>query len=140
LIHVADLCDAIQRIATNGARVPNDSKGDSNRWRGVYYIAAERDVTYGELGRLAARAAGWKVAATPAPRAIFWMAGAVGEAIGRIRRRPTIINFDKIREAMAPGWICSGDKIRRELGFQTMRPLEVRFEETVAWYREHGWL
>jgi nucleoside-diphosphate-sugar epimerase len=140
LIHVTDLCDALQRVAESGERVAVGANGSAAPGMGRYYVAADRAVTYGELGRLAARAAGWAVAAVPAPRPLFWAAGALGEVFGRVRRRPTIINFDKIRETMAPGWVCSDEKIRAELGYQPGAPLEARFAETVAWYRAHGWL
>jgi dihydroflavonol-4-reductase len=125
LIHVTDLCDAIERVAERGER---------------YYVAAERAVTYGRLGQIAAHAAGWAVVVAPVPRPIFWLAGAIGEVTGRLRKRPTILNFDKVRESMARGWVCNDDKIRRDLGYKPAATLEERFAETVAWYREHEWL
>ena len=41
---------------------------------------------------------------------------------------------------MAKGWVCTDEKIRRDLGYSSPKPLEDRFDETVAWYRAHGWL
>lgn len=137
LIHVTDLCDALVRVAQRGERVDPTGEAPS---RGKYYVAADRHVTYGELGQIAARAAGWAVATLPLPRPIFWLAGTIGETYGRIRKRPALINFDKVREAFAPGWVCSDDKIRSALGYQPGATIEERFDETVAWYREHGWL
>lgn len=139
LIHASDLCDALERVALHGERAA--SQGDEgNAGAGVYYVAGDRPVTYAELGKLAGRAAGWRVAATPAPRALFWFAGTVGEVMARVRRRPGLINFDKIRESMAAGWVCSDEKIRAQLGYRPAAPLETRLAETVAWYRAHGWL
>lgn len=140
VIHVADLCDALERVALRGTRATSPSNGAAIDHRAVYYVAAERNVAYGELGRLGGRAAGWRVAVVPTPRLIFRLAGAVGEAAGRVRNQPVLINVDKIREAMALGWVCSSKKICSELEFATARPLEERFGETVAWYRQQGWL
>lgn len=138
LIHVTDLCDAIVRIATTGERAaPPDEAAPG---QGRYYAAAERHISYGELGQLAARAAGWMVATLPVPTPIFWAAGSLGEAVGRLRGRASLINFDKVREATARGWVCSDDKIRTTLGYQPAATLEERFAETVDWYREHKWL
>jgi dihydroflavonol-4-reductase len=139
LVHVDDLCEAMVKIATRGERLPSDSSGAA-RGRGKYYVAADRDVTYGEMGQLAARAAGWTVATLPLPKPIFWAAGAIGETVGRLRGRATLINFDKIREATAPGWVCSDDKIHTTLGYQPAASLEESFADTVAWYRQQRWL
>ena len=139
LVHVADLCAALELVAQHGERAtPADA--DPQSGGGRYYVAADRPVTYGELGRLAGRACGRLVAPVPAPRPLFWVAGAVGEVVGRVRRRPAILNFDKVRESMAPGWVCSDDKIRTALGYAPGAPLEDRLAETVNWYRAHGWL
>lgn len=148
LVHVTDLCDALVRVAERGERVPESAEGatpgaangSAATGTGKYYVAADRAVPYGELGRLAGSAGGWRVAPVPTPRPIFWFAGAMGELVGRVRRRPSILNFDKMRETMAPGWVCSDEKIRRQLGYEPAAPLEARLAETVAWYRAHGWL
>lgn len=140
LVHVADLCDALVRVAIHGERVGVDAVNHAGSGAGIYYVAADRNITYGELGQLASAAAGWAVATLPLPTPIFWLAGSIGEVVGRIRGKPSILNFDKVREATAKGWVCSDEKIRRELGYQPAATLETRFAETVAWYREHGWL
>ena len=140
LIHVRDLCDALLRVATRGERVQSVSGDEPEHSRGKYYVAADRNITYGELGQLASRAAGWAVATLPLPTPIFWLAGSLGEILGRVRKRPAVLNFDKVREATAAGWVCSDEKIRTGLGYQPGATLEQRFAETVAWYREHGWL
>jgi nucleoside-diphosphate-sugar epimerase len=140
LVHVVDLCDAMVRIAMRGERVNANGSTATDASQGKYYVAADRNVTYGELGQLAAKAAGWTVAPLPLPRPIFWVAGSLGEIMGRIRKRPALVNFDKVREACAPGWVCSDEKIRTELGYRPAATLEERFAETVAWYRQHGWL
>ncbi len=139
LIHVTDLCDALVRVAQSGERVPAAS-GASPPGTGRYYVQADRAITYAELGRVASRAAGWAVASVPTPRPVFWFAGALGEVMGRVRRRPSLVNLDKVRESMAPGWVCSDDKIRDQLGYKPGAVLEQRFSETVQWYRVHGWL
>lgn len=140
LVYATDLCDAIVRVAAHGERLPAPTNGQTNGSQGKYYVTASRDVTYNEMGQLAARAAGWRVATIPMPTPIFWVAGAIGETVGRVRGRAALINFDKVREAAARGWVCSDEKIRTTLGYQPAATLETQFAETVAWYREHGWL
>lgn len=143
LVHVADLCDALTRVALQGERVPSSAvrgNGTPAAGQGKYHVAAERNITYGEMGQLAARAAGWVIAPLPLPTPIFWLAGTLGEIVGRVRGRQSILNWDKVREATARGWVCSDEKIRMQLGYQPATTLEARFADTVAWYRAHGWL
>jgi nucleoside-diphosphate-sugar epimerase len=140
LVHITDLCDALVRVSLHGERVSHGANGASPTGAGRYYVAADRAVTYGQLGQIAARSAGWAVATLPTPRPVFYLAGAVGEVMGRLRGRPALVNFDKVRETMASGWVCSDEKIRTSLGYAPQATLEERFAETVAWYREHAWL
>jgi nucleoside-diphosphate-sugar epimerase len=140
LIHIADLCEALVRVATHGERAPTDANGPALVGAGRYHATAERAVTYGQLGQLAAAAAGWAVATLPTPAPVFYVAGVIGEAMGRLRGKPMLVNFDKVRETMAKGWVCSDEKIRTTLGYSPAATLEERFAETVAWYRQHKWL
>ena len=136
LVYVADLCDALVRIADHGSRIDSSTNGSA----GTYYVAAERTVNYRELGQLAAQALGRKVLAPGLPMPLFWVIGGAAELIGQIRRKPLVLNLDKIREAAAHGWECSDDKLRTQLGYQPSDSLEHQFAETAAWYQKHGWL
>jgi len=140
LVYVTDMCDAMVRVAQQGARLTSSSNGSTDQASGIYYVAAERTVNYRELGKLAANALGCRVLAPRVPMALFWLLGGAAEVMGQIRRRPGVLNIDKIREAAAPGWECSDKKIRQELGYQPGESLEQQFAETAAWYREQGWL
>lgn len=135
IVHVADLCEGIIQIAERGSRVCRDDPS-----RGIYYITSGPTISYGHMGALAAQAMGRRVLVLPTPKLVFWMTGAVGEVIGRMRRKPGLLNWDKMREAVASGWECSDEKLRTELGYQPAMSLEQRFADTVAWYRKHGWL
>jgi len=145
IVHVTDLCDAMIRLAERGERVPAPraaatQNGDAHRNTGVYYISAERTISYAELGKLAARALGCAGFALPLPKSLFWIAGGVAEVAGRLRQQPGVLNLDKIREALAPGWECDDTKLRDTLGYEPAAPLEKRFAETAAWYRQQGWV
>jgi nucleoside-diphosphate-sugar epimerase len=135
IVHVADLCSGIIQIAERGSRVHRD-----NPATGIYYITSGPTITYGQMGALAAKAMGRRVLVLPTPKFVFRITGGVGEVLGRLRRKPGLINWDKMREAVASGWECSDEKLRTELGYQPAMPLEQRFADTVTWYREHGWL
>lgn len=139
VVHVKDLCDALVRIAEWGTRVA-PSNGTVDTSIATYHVAAEETISYGEFGRLAGQAMGYRTLVLPVPKAMFWAVGGAAELWGRLRRQPAVLNLDKVREAVAPGWECSDAKIRKELGYAPAAPLRERFAETAAWYRAQGWL
>ena len=118
LVHVADLCAGMELLAESGVRVPGVGQDGGNA--GVYYIAAERWVSYIELGRLAARALGVHVLPVPTPLAAFWITGAVATGVSKITGRPSVLNLDKAREAFGPGLGCAAT--RRSARWVTARP------------------
>jgi len=132
-VHAADLADALIAAAQRGERVAGGVG------TGVYYVADDHQPTYGDFGRLIGRALDRRVRLFRLPRPVFWCAAAISEAIARLRDRPSLLNLDKYREAMAGSWLCDSGKAREQLGFDPQPP-EVRLRQTADWYREQGWL
>jgi len=64
----------------------------------------------------------------------------VGDIYERISGRITLFNTQKMQELLAPNWICSIDKAKALLGWDPQPELAKRLRQTLAWYREHGWL
>lgn len=139
LVHVADLCHALLRVAENGQRASLDN-GKAATKDATYYVAAERDIGYAELGHLAGKALDRLALAIRLPKFMMWLAGGCVELVGQLRGSPGLLNLDKVREATSSAWQCSDEKIRAELDYQPAATLEERFAETARWYREAGWL
>jgi nucleoside-diphosphate-sugar epimerase len=142
LIHVADLVDGLVRSGQRGTRIVPKTNGGAPSGRGYYFVAADEQPTFAELGVLIGislgRARVW-VASTPG-HAMLWSAAALAELVARVRRQPYIFNFDKVREARAGSWICSPQAIRGELGFAPGASLVDRLRQTSDWYRSENWL
>lgn len=128
LIHVHDLARALIAAA------------DSERSGRVYNVADPSIRPWSDVVGLIERAVGRRAVRIPIPRAALRLAAAVSEKAARLSSRGTIFNRDKVRELLAPGWICSTGLAERELGFRTAIPLEQGIAETAAWYRAAGWL
>lgn len=128
LIHVRDLARAL--IVAGDADV-------SGR---VYNVADPSIRPWSQVVALIARAVGRRPVSIPIPRPILRVAAAASEKVARLGSRATIFNRDKVRELLAPGWICATDRAQQELGFTTAIPLEQGIAETAAWYRAEGWL
>lgn len=139
VVYVDDLCTALAAAAVRGERLAAPGV-DAAPGQGVYHVAAQRDLTYGEFGRLAGQAAGWIVVPLPLPKLAFWVVGGGMELVGRARRRPGLVNLDKARESSAAGWVCSAEKIRAQLDYRPAASIEQQLADTVAWYRAQKWL
>ncbi len=137
LVHAADLAEALIAIAERGDPVPPGADGGCGA--GVYQVACAESPTYAELGRRIGDAAGRTVRVVTLPAPITGVAAALGELVGRLRDRPTVLNRDKYREAIGGDWWCTTDAVTA-LGWRPAAPLDTRLAETVAGYRAAGWL
>ena len=142
LIHAADLSNALILAAAHGERLPVANGTPTEYGAGVYYPADEERPTFAEIIEIASRALGGnRVWIINVPVVFAWIAGGLSELWSRISGRSAgIINLDKARAAAAGSWTCSPQKTMQQLGFAPERSLADRVRQTVAWYREHGWL
>jgi nucleoside-diphosphate-sugar epimerase len=137
LVHVADLVEGLLLVAETGERLSPDGPPG----QGHYYMTTDDQPTYAELGQAIATAAGKpNLTVLHMPRLLLRLIGCCGDALGRIRQRPTWLNSDKIAEAMAGTWTCSSTKARTTLGWSPAAALPDRLRETVLWYRQAGTL
>lgn len=128
LVHASDLARALLLAAV------------SSSTNAVYHIAEPVVRPWSGVTELIARAVGRSPVDVPIPRLLLTAAAGLSEATARLGRRATIFNRDKVRELLAPGWICTTDRAARELGFRASIPLEEGIPATAAWYRSAGWL
>ena len=141
LIHVADLVELLCQAAERGDRLLVDAQGEARLPAGYFYAADDVRPTYVELGQLIAQASGRQsVRVLRTPDTLAWCFGLGSELWSRLRRKPAIVNLDKIREAVAGSWICSSDRAREQLGFQVARPLVERLRQTAESYIASGWV
>jgi dihydroflavonol-4-reductase len=63
-----------------------------------------------------------------------------GEAVARLTGKVTILNRQKFREYIQPGWVPDVGKAKAVLGYATSVSLDDGLRETVDWYRTNGWL
>lgn len=136
LIHAEDLAIALYKTAQSGSRVePEDSTN------GTYFVSANETPTYAELGRMIGRAVGRADVRVVYNLGVVVRAiAATNQVIGRLRRRPQILNLDKAKEALAGSWTCSNAAIFKDTGFRPVKSLEARLRQTVEWYAALGML
>lgn len=129
IIYVKDLVDALIAAATSeGAR------------GGTYFAANAEPVSWTEVASTAARLMGRKLRTISVPPRLAYLAGLVAEMASRRSPKPSIISREKVAEARCRYWICDTSRARSELDFSPRHSLWEGIAETLAWYKDAGWL
>lgn len=135
IVYVDDVGTALA-LAMDKGRTVRDLEGCD----GVYYISDGGVYAWEEMLRMVGQALGRRTLVIPVPESFSWPVGLWSEVAARLTGKPQIVSLDKIREMGGPGWACSIDRAREELGFEPAWPLERGLAETAEWYRSHSWL
>jgi dihydroflavonol-4-reductase len=106
----------------------------------AYFVAHPDPVTWTRLGDTAAAIMGRRVRAVTVPRAVARGIGFGAEIWSMLVQKPGIISREKVAEACCDNWLCSTGRARKEWGFEAPTDLRTGLAETLAWYREAGWL
>ncbi len=108
---------------------------------GRAYFAANPDpVTWAHFGATAAGIMGRRVRGIALPFRAAYLVGWLAEIASRLRGKPGIVSREKVREARCRYWVCDTARSRRDLGFSAARSLHDGVAETLAWYKNAGWL
>ena len=119
---------------------PDRQGGDQDDSSGIYFVTSPETPDLCRVRAGGRPALGPSVGPhDPAPGDIGYAAAGAAELAGG-PGRPFLLNFDKMREAVAGSWTCRVDRARDELGFQPEAPLGERLRQTADWYRDNGWL
>jgi nucleoside-diphosphate-sugar epimerase len=128
LVHVRDVVRGMADAA--------EAEGTAGE---TFFLGGPRPYTWGEVREAVAQALGHGLVRVNVPRALVGPVGAAVEGAGRALGRYPPLNREKAREAQA-SWVVSSEKARRAFGYQPEVELEEGMRETVAWYRQQGWL
>lgn len=129
MIYVADLVEGILAAA----RTPRAAGR-------AYFLAYPKPVSWGELRDTAGRIMGRHPRVLRIPAAAANCVGYCAEVWSRIQSKPSIISREKIAEAQCRWWTVDTRRAASELGFEARTSLERGLAETLAWYKEAGWL
>ena len=106
----------------------------------TYFLAHAKPVSWTQLGAAAASIMSRTPRVVRVPFALANAVGAGGEVWSRITGKPGIISREKIAEACCMAWTCDTQRAAEELGFVAPTSLEAGLNESLAWYKEAGWL
>jgi nucleoside-diphosphate-sugar epimerase len=128
LLHVDDIVEALLLSAFHPGAA------------GELYYVSDGNVYGGAEIAKTLRALAGRGVVLPLPAAAMKLAGRACDLAGRLTGRPFLLNSDKVTETLQPGWVCSSEKISKELGFSPRITVAEGFSSTYRWYRERGWI
>jgi nucleoside-diphosphate-sugar epimerase len=106
----------------------------------TYHVASEPPCTDEEFMQEIAVQLRVRPIRVPVPRFVLYLACMIQEIMSRATGRPNILSRQKVPELLAPGWVCSTDRIRQDLGFTAPTSLKEGISRTLGWYRREGWV
>ncbi len=128
-IYVKDLAVAVMEALQRGPL------------RRAYYISEPRAYTQAEFRELACKLLGKRVVLPlKCPLWLVKCVCAVSERLGRLTGKASTLNGDKYNLLKQRNWLCDITPASRDFGFAPQYDLEHGLQESIAWYREAGWL
>ena len=141
MIHVADLCELLIRVAERGQRVTVDDKLQAVGGEGVYFGVCDEAPSYARLGSTLKQVIGKRGARQATlPSPLSWLLGGIMETVARLSGTQVSLNLDKIREASCDSWECSIENVVNDLEYEFPIRLKRRLRQTYDWYVDNGWL
>jgi nucleoside-diphosphate-sugar epimerase len=128
-IYVRDLVDGLMAAARCSAAAGR-----------TYFLAHPVPASWSSLTSAAARIMGLRARTLRIPARAAQAVGFCAEVWAQISRKPGILSREKIMEAQCAAWVCDSRRAAAEMGFVARTPLEKGLAETLAWYKEAGWL
>jgi dihydroflavonol-4-reductase len=129
LVHVEDLVSGII-LAAESERAIGET----------YFIASDEYYSWPQVGRITADALGRSSLTLRLPHTIVFAVAAFAQAVAALTGRAATLNLEKARDITQRYWICAIAKAKEELGYAQQYPIERGIPQTIAWYREQGWL
>jgi nucleoside-diphosphate-sugar epimerase len=129
LVFAKDLAEAAATCLTHPAAA------------GKTFYVASGEVTTARVvaGEIAGQMKTWTLPLS-LPTVALWPLCCLQEIISWLTGRPGVLSRQRYAELRAPGWVCDPARLRQEVGFVNGTTLKNGIAETLAWYRQEGWL
>jgi dihydroflavonol-4-reductase len=106
----------------------------------TYFLSHPQPINWGHFGDTAGRLMRRKSRVLRVPRNVAYGAAWAAEVWSTLTRTPGIVSREKVVEATCGRWVCDCRRASAELGFDAKTSLDTGLLETLAWYKEAGWV
>jgi nucleoside-diphosphate-sugar epimerase len=106
----------------------------------TYYVAHPLPFRWEDAALILGRLLGRRVHKLSFPRWLLPVVAVGTHAVAELTRKPALLSRDKLREILAPAWVCSTEKIARAWNFRCEWDQEAMLRDTLEAYRAAGWL
>ena len=129
MIHVKDLVKALILIM--------DTQKSLNQ---TYFVSDGNHYRLQEMGQKLSRIMNRDIKYVKIPVLIAKIYFSIVQTYNKLKGSTSMVNKDKLREITHGQWICSIEKIKKELNFTPSIEIDTGLYETYRWYIENGWL
>jgi len=127
--YVSDIVDGIISAALS----------DTAKCR-TYFIGDAQVFSWRDLCEVLKKTVNPKARIVKTPHFVFWTSAFFSEIIARIKNKPALISFDKLKEMKQKSWLFSSAKAKSDFSYSTKISLEEGVKLTYNWYLKNGWL
>jgi nucleoside-diphosphate-sugar epimerase len=106
----------------------------------TYFLSHSIPVSWSDLVAAAGRVMGRRPHVLRIPAGAAQVIGFGAEMWAWATRKPGVLSREKIAEARCSAWTCDPSRAATELSFEAPTSWERGLAETLAWYKEAGWL
>jgi len=129
MIHVEQLASFLELCISNPAA-----------YNQVFFATDTQRYTQSDITSAIAQAMDKHPLQIVLPEYLVRLAFISGDLIGRLLKRETILNREKMKEILADGWLADPAKARELLGWQPQPNLTANIRNTALCYKKLGWL
>lgn len=108
--------------------------------RGEVFFLSGAAHSWRSMGREIARQLGTRPYELHLPRSLALSAATLADSWARFSGRPSILSRANLLERLHPFWLFDSAKAQRTFGYAPHVSLPRGIAQTLAWYREAGWL
>lgn len=111
--------------------------------KGIYFVAdAQGGYDWDQIRDALAVATGRTVRRLDIPLGALRLAASLRSTLSSVLggQASLLLNADRMRDLDTVGWVCDGSRLTGDTGFVAQRDAGTGFTQTLAFYREQGWL